>query len=254
MALEAFAALPIQSMYDLLAMGTDAWRARELRTHDGLSWEARVRAGDDALWQDFLGPGQAGPLWHQQDDLRRILDLVGVLSSTSPAGRLALAAFLSEQLRWTGIGVGLDERRSLRARWTVGSLMEVIYLQLLEHVEERLAFGVGHCHICDGPILNSSGSFRLLGRAQEAPSARRAASWAEATFLVGRSRWTRRRRNDPGWGGARMRPRDRQPRAARKRGRQVVDRALTCEFGTDETAGRSVRPSGDASGGAFKSA
>jgi len=217
MALEAFAALPIQSMYDLLAMGTDAWRARELRTHDGLSWEARVRAGDDALWQDFLGPGQAGPLWHQQDDLRRILDLVGVLSSTSPdrfairtamgrlpgfgrynaeepatrdpvgwywqdamlprrelgnrpwaplhdhptrvdwqtAGRLALAAFLSEQLRWTGIGVGLDERRSLRARWTVGSLMEVIYLQLLEHVEERLAFGVGHCHICDGPILNT---------------------------------------------------------------------------------------------------
>jgi hypothetical protein len=190
---------------------------RELRTYPGLSWEERVDRGDDALWQDFLGPGQGGPLWHQQDDLGRILDLVRALSSPTPrvdtirnaigrlpgsgrydakepatrdpvglywqdamrprrepgsrvwaplqdhptrvdwptAGRLALAAYLSEQLSWTGIGVGLDPRGAVRGRWTVGSLMEVIYLQLLEHVEERLDFGVGECPICRGPVLNT---------------------------------------------------------------------------------------------------
>jgi hypothetical protein len=200
---------------------------RQVRTFRDHSWIDRVRLGDERLPNDFLGLEPSGPLWLHQDHLRRVLDLVKVLSADRPglrelkeavgrlpgigvydvtesgvrdpidldwreamrpprvpregwwapfkeypgkvdwtaAGRLALAQYLSGQLAWTAIGAGLDAEGRVRTRWTVDSLLDVIYLQLLEHVEERLEFGVGWCPRCGGPILRTRQSERTQNRA-----------------------------------------------------------------------------------------
>jgi hypothetical protein len=69
-------------------------------------------------------------------------------------GRLVLAATIDRQLWWTSVRVGLEDKASFRRSVRIGSLVEVAYLQLLEHIELRLHLGVGRCGYCGGPILN----------------------------------------------------------------------------------------------------
>jgi hypothetical protein len=105
----------------------------------GIDWRdaipARVMAPADGRWAPFARhPGQ--------------VDWIA-------AGRLGLATFLSAQLAWTQVAVGLDAGARFRSRWIVRSLLEVIYLQLAEHVERRPELGVGECGYCGGPILRT---------------------------------------------------------------------------------------------------
>jgi hypothetical protein len=108
-----------------------------------------VRDPIDVSWREAIrGPRADGRPWTP----------FGVHPTTvdwPTMGRLALSEFLSAQLAWMSIAAGVDSIGRIRTRWTAHSLLEVIYLQLLEHVQERLLFGVGECERCGGPILRT---------------------------------------------------------------------------------------------------
>jgi hypothetical protein len=67
-------------------------------------------------------------------------------------GWSVLAQHLSRVLTWGALRVGLRGHRP-QLGWRVGSLVEVMYLQLLEHVTQHPDFGIGQCDYCGAPIL-----------------------------------------------------------------------------------------------------
>lgn len=67
-------------------------------------------------------------------------------------GRQILAEHFHYELSSTSIGVGLRNGK-VALGWRHGSLMEVIYLQLLDHVIKHPEFGIGTCDFCGAGIL-----------------------------------------------------------------------------------------------------
>jgi hypothetical protein len=119
-----------------------------VKAHD--LWDRSVRDPVDVRWAEAVRrPAAIGrPGWSPYDQHVTAIDWW-------IAGRIELAEFLTSQLAWTRIEAGLDSRGRIRTRWTPRSLIELIYLQLLEHVEDRLHFGIGTCERCGGPILRT---------------------------------------------------------------------------------------------------
>lgn len=67
-------------------------------------------------------------------------------------GRMVLIEHIDVKLSETSVGVGLRDGNPAFG-WRIGSLLEVVYLQLLDHVRQRLAFGIWNCDLCGAPIL-----------------------------------------------------------------------------------------------------
>lgn len=99
-------------------------------------------------------------------------------------GRMILVEQISLQLLRTSVGVGLAGDVPVFA-WRIGSLLEVIYLQLYEHIRQHPDFGIGACDYCGAPILRVRRLQRWhsgcapAGRQRESRAARKAATSVE---------------------------------------------------------------------------
>jgi hypothetical protein len=94
-------------------------------------------------------------------------------------GRWALAQLITHEMASTLVGVEVEVDRFIPG-WRIGSLVDLMYLQLLEHLQRHPDFGIGDCHYCGMPILRVRRSQRYhsgcgpAGRQRESRAARRA--------------------------------------------------------------------------------
>jgi hypothetical protein len=136
------------------------WVGSEPVDSTALNWRRAVGGvvPDDGLWGPF------------REDQR--------LVHWETLGWSALAQHLSRVLTWGALRVGLRGHRP-QLGWRVGSLVEVMYLQLLEHVTEHPDFGIGECDYCGAPILRVRRNQRWhsrcapAGRQRESRAARK---------------------------------------------------------------------------------
>jgi hypothetical protein len=104
----------------------------------------------DSLTRDWR-TAVSGPVWDRNTPWKIDAGRVDWLT----IGRMVLAATLTQQLWWAAPRIGFGPRDTFTQGWRVGSLMEVIYFQLLEHVLERVPLGLGiaECGYCGGAVL-----------------------------------------------------------------------------------------------------
>ena len=69
--------------------------------------------------------------------------------------RISLSDLIGRQIDFAMPTVGLDQRDQFVVAWRGSSLLETIYLQLLEHVRAHPGRGVARCGNCGGPILRT---------------------------------------------------------------------------------------------------
>jgi hypothetical protein len=69
--------------------------------------------------------------------------------------KLLLAGLIGRQVDFAMPVVELAHSNHLGLSWRAASLLEVIYLELLDHVQRREAFGIARCRDCGGPILRT---------------------------------------------------------------------------------------------------
>ena len=70
-------------------------------------------------------------------------------------GKSLVADLITRQIDFAMPAVDLSADEGFAVRWRATSVLEVIYLQLLEHVRHRSSFGIGRCEACGGPILRT---------------------------------------------------------------------------------------------------
>jgi hypothetical protein len=70
-------------------------------------------------------------------------------------GRIVLSWLITRQIDFAMPMVGLSAANRFRVEWQAASLVEVMYLELFEHVRERPGFGVAECERCGGRILRT---------------------------------------------------------------------------------------------------
>jgi hypothetical protein len=107
-----------------------------------------------------------------------------------------LADLISRQIDFAMPLVAVRSRAQLEVRPQGTSLLEMVYLELLDHVQHRPDFGVGQCRACGGPILRTRRP-GLTGNGWHKGCSRSARVLA----------W---RRNHPGWG------KDKRPSTGRR--------------------------------------
>lgn len=99
-------------------------------------------------------------------------------------GRMLLADLIGRQLNFAEPRVEIDGSDRFLMAWRARSLLEVVYLQLFEHVRQRLDFGMGSCAVCGGVILRTRKSPRVQNR------------WHRGCAATGRQRnWRLAKRN-----------------------------------------------------------
>jgi hypothetical protein len=70
-------------------------------------------------------------------------------------GKCLVADLITRQIDFAMPLVDLSDDEAFEVRWRATSVLEVIYLELLEHVRHRSSFGVAPCEDCGGPILRT---------------------------------------------------------------------------------------------------
>lgn len=79
-------------------------------------------------------------------------------------GRMVLADLIGRQLNFVEPRVEIDGSDRFLMAWRARSLLEVVYLQLFEHLRQRPEFGLGTCAVCTGVIVRTRKSPRVQNR------------------------------------------------------------------------------------------
>jgi hypothetical protein len=135
------------------AIARDDWIAcrkaiRAFAPNDDVTWHLSARAPKGFDRASAFRPNRAGTQVKPFRLPKHEVDWV--LLAT-----FLLADLISRQIDFAMPLVAVWGRAQVEARPQGTSLLELVYLELLEHVQRRPDFGVGQCRACGGPLLRT---------------------------------------------------------------------------------------------------